>query len=90
MPFQNQKPKACQMLLRILYLRFRLWLLWKSANMRNAIGGWLLRCSARLAVLGAHEQQATKLPRAVAAILVFRLARWLAVMGDRIIVKRGE
>jgi hypothetical protein len=40
-------------LLKILYLRFRLWLLWKSVNVRNAIGGYLLRCSARLAPLGA-------------------------------------
>ena len=41
------------MLLRILYLRFRLWVLRKQTDVRNAIGGCLLRCSARLGVIGA-------------------------------------
>jgi len=41
------------LLFRILWLRFRLWLLWKSANVRNHIGGYLLRFSARLAAIGA-------------------------------------
>ena len=31
-----------------------------------------------------------KLLRAVAAVLIFRLARWCAEMGDRIIVKAGQ
>jgi hypothetical protein len=31
-----------------------------------------------------------KLLRAVAAVVVFRLARWCAEMGDRIIVKPGQ
>ena len=44
---------ACQMLLlRILYWRFRLWLLRKEADVRNAIGGYLLRISTRLAGRG--------------------------------------
>jgi hypothetical protein len=34
-------------------LRFRLWLLRKDADIRNTIGGYLLRFSTRLAVIGA-------------------------------------
>ena len=45
--------KASQMLLlRILYWRFRLWLLRKEAEVRNSIGGYLLWTSTRLAGRG--------------------------------------
>jgi hypothetical protein len=40
------------LLFRILYLRFRLWLLRRGADIRNAIGDYLLRCLARLAAVG--------------------------------------
>jgi hypothetical protein len=40
------------LLFRILYLRFRLWLLRKDADISNAIGSYLLRCSTPLTAIG--------------------------------------
>jgi hypothetical protein len=40
------------LLYRILYLRFRLWLLRKDADISNAIGSYLLRCSTPLTAIG--------------------------------------
>ena len=78
------------LLIRILYWRFRLWLLRKGADIRNVIGGYLLRFSARA---GSHWRAAhegtMKLLRALAAVLVLRLARLCAEMGNRIISQRA-